>query len=145
MSREIVRLTEQERRLLVDHYTFYKSLADGSRTPTTPAQCHFVAVCRGQASADTEHELAWQNFRRLMSLTHVPERQVVDRGFRLEVVVGNVPSEPQSEPLADPTPAPTSEPSLGDMTEYGEGIPAPGWFTDEGWRRLRAGYRYDSH
>jgi hypothetical protein len=31
-----------------------------------------------------------------------------------------------------------------DIQEFEEGTPRPGWFTDEGWRRMRGRYRYDS-
>jgi hypothetical protein len=30
------------------------------------------------------------------------------------------------------------------IDEFGEGIPRPGWFSDAGWRQMRASYRFDS-
>ena len=41
---------DDDRRLLVAHYQFYRSLDTGSRVPVTAAQRHFIAVCRGTAS-----------------------------------------------------------------------------------------------
>jgi uncharacterized protein YifE (UPF0438 family) len=49
-----------KRRLLLERYVhFYESLDSGARVPTTDAQKHFVAVCRGEVEPETEHEWAW--------------------------------------------------------------------------------------
>src|SRR5205807_9596972 len=87
MAREVLRLSEQERALLGQHYGFYRALATGSRKATTEAQHHFVAAARGQAEPTTDHEKAWCNFRKLMALTTMREQAVADEGFRLEVVI----------------------------------------------------------
>ena len=78
-----------------------------------------------------------------MSLTTMSERDVVEGGFRLVVAVGadeQSPKEPEPPVPARPIP----EVNLSELEEFGEGVPSPGWFTDEGWRRMRGGYRYDS-
>lgn len=57
-------LSEFEKELIYRWLPFYESLARGERAPTTPAQAHFVAVFRGQARAETEHEWAYLKYRR---------------------------------------------------------------------------------
>ncbi|MFL5511042.1 MAG: hypothetical protein ACJ8CN_01215, partial [Gemmatimonadales bacterium] len=57
--------------------------------------------------------------------------------------VGEEPT-PRKAETPRPAPAPVVEVDLSEFEEFGEGVPAPGWFPDEGWRRMRAGYRYDS-
>ncbi len=62
-------LSEDERRLLAVHYDFYRSLDAGKRIPATEAQRHFIAVCRGTASPQTDHERAYLRFK--ASLTEI--------------------------------------------------------------------------
>ena len=50
--------------LIRRHLPFYQALASGARKPATPAQRRFVAVARGEAHPETEHEQAfarWQD------------------------------------------------------------------------------------
>ena len=54
-----VELTEHDLELLEKYGDFYRSLYHGTRTPTTPAQAHFVDVCRGRAQPETMHEKAY--------------------------------------------------------------------------------------
>ena len=54
--------------LIRKHLPFYLALADGRRTPTTPAQRHFAAA-RGETAAQTEHEHAFALWRQ--RTTHV--------------------------------------------------------------------------
>ncbi len=143
MSREVVRLSPRERELLLQYYDFYHALATGSRGPTTDAQRHFVAACRGEVQPTSAHEAAWLTFRRIMAHTAMREQEVVEDGFRLEVVIDT--SEAAPDPAVPAEPAPLArEVDLCEFEEYGEGVPTPGWFTDEGWRRMRGGYRFDS-
>lgn len=58
-------LGDDERLLIAQYHKFYESLESGSRVPSTAAQRHFVAVCRGQAVASTPHERAWHKYKRL--------------------------------------------------------------------------------
>jgi len=58
-------LIPQEEILLRKHYEFYRSLETGSRKPMTEEQVHFVAVCRGQSKAETEHEKTYAKYMRL--------------------------------------------------------------------------------
>jgi uncharacterized protein YifE (UPF0438 family) len=50
--------------LIRRHLPFYLALAEGRRSPSTPAQRHFVAVARGEAPPRTEHEHAFVLWRR---------------------------------------------------------------------------------
>jgi transcriptional accessory protein Tex/SPT6 len=59
----VIRLTPTEEQLLTRHLRFYNQLARGERKPTTPAQQHFVAVCKGEVAAETEHEIAYKKHR----------------------------------------------------------------------------------
>jgi len=143
MAQAVFKLTEHERDLLLKHYDFYHLLAVGARAPTTDAQRHFVAVCTGQAPPVTDHERAFVSLKKLSSLSRMTEKQIVQYGFLVEAPVGRETLEPEPSVPAPPTlSARTSD--YGDIDEFGEGIPRPGWFSDEGWRKLRAGYRFDS-
>jgi hypothetical protein len=128
MARELFRLPDRERELLLRHYDFYISLASGARPPATDAQRHFVAVCRGETEPVTDHERAFLDFKKLVSLSRMTPRQVVERRFAVEVPVGEQAPEPKrQEPL--PTAA-TDSPSDFDwrqIDEFGEGMPRPGW------------------
>ena len=145
MPRELFRLSDGERELLRQQYEFYLALASGARVPTTDAQRHFVAVCRGQAEPATDHERAFLDFKKLVSLSRMTARQVIDYGFSVEVPVGDEAPEPKSPepPAATPTDSSSVAP-WQEIEEFGEGTPRPGWFSDEGWRRMRSGYRSDS-
>ena len=58
-------MDDYDLQVLIDrHLDFYQSLDDGSRTPNTEAQEHFVRVCRGDLPSKTDHELAYMAFRR---------------------------------------------------------------------------------
>src|SRR5579872_4200742 len=91
-------LSELERDLLARHYNFYRALANGSRSPTSKAQRRFVAVCRGEAEPETEHERAYVDLRRLARLSGMTELELAACNFA-----------PQDRTTHDP---PTS-PSLG--------------------------------
>lgn len=58
-------LTAEEKTLIKTHLPFYVALATEERQPTTDAQRHFLAVCEGRASAETEHEVAFVKYMRL--------------------------------------------------------------------------------
>src|SRR5262249_20706271 len=120
MSRLVFRLPERDRTLLLAHYEFYRALATGARTPTTEAQEHFVAVCRGQAEPVTEHEQAYASLMKLLSLTTMPERKVVEYGFALQVPVDDESAGPQTSPSV-PRVAPDVD--LSQFDEFGEGVP----------------------
>jgi uncharacterized protein YifE (UPF0438 family) len=51
-------ISSDDSKLLIAHYKFYHDLDTGDRVPTTPAQHHFVAVCRGLSVPETNHERA---------------------------------------------------------------------------------------
>ncbi len=74
---------DDDRRLLIAHYAFYHALDSGSRAPTTPAQRHFIAVCHGIASPETDHERAYWRFKRAVTAAGLDEAAVVASGFVL--------------------------------------------------------------
>jgi hypothetical protein len=74
-------LTDDQRRLLVAHYDFYRLLDAGNRTPTTEAQRHFIAVCRGTAAPATDHEQAYLKFKSAIAAINADEAGVVASGF----------------------------------------------------------------
>ncbi len=74
-------ISDDDKKLLVAHYGFYQDLDTGQRAPTTPAQQHFVAVCRGTASPETEHERAYARFRQAIAAADVDEAAVVVARF----------------------------------------------------------------
>lgn len=74
---------DNDRRLLVANYEFYRSLDTGRRSPTTPAQLHFVAVCRGTAAPETEHERAYTRFKQAVAVAGIEEAAAVAAGFVL--------------------------------------------------------------
>lgn len=49
--------------LIRRHLAFYRALAEGRRSPTTPAQQRFVRVARGEAPPQTDHERAFLLWR----------------------------------------------------------------------------------
>ena len=65
------------------HYAFYHALDTGGRVPSTPAQEHFVAVCRGIAIPETDHERAYMRFKRAVADGGLDEAAVVAAGFVL--------------------------------------------------------------
>lgn len=93
-------LTAEETALVERHLGFYRTLDTGQRLPSTPAQRHFVAVCRCEAKADSAHEIAYFKYRMLVAA--------------------------QRDGAED---------ARGGIDEFGEGVPKPSWFTDEGWKR----------
>jgi uncharacterized protein YifE (UPF0438 family) len=97
---------------------FYKELDSGERKPKSQAQQHFVEVCRGQTRAETQDEFAYVKFR--MNVAHERENE---RSGRLR------------EQSLDS--------DSGGISEFGEGNPRPGFFTDKGWREMRRGYLSD--
>ncbi|MFV3074798.1 DUF413 domain-containing protein [Niveispirillum fermenti] len=58
-------LTPQEEALLRRYRSFYQGLVSGARPPTTAAQRHFIAACRGLTVAETPHERAFIKARQL--------------------------------------------------------------------------------
>jgi hypothetical protein len=47
MAAKHTMIGDDDRRLLIAHYVFYRDLDTGARKPTTLAQHHFVSACRG--------------------------------------------------------------------------------------------------
>jgi uncharacterized protein YifE (UPF0438 family) len=53
---------------LINRYLeFYKSLDSGKRKPETKEQLRFVKVCRGKILPKTEHEIAYINYKKMIS------------------------------------------------------------------------------
>lgn len=74
-------LSKDDRQLLVSYYPFYRSLETGMRAPKTEAQHHFIGVCRGEKVAKTEHEKAYQRFKRIVAEATHSEEELVACGF----------------------------------------------------------------
>jgi uncharacterized protein YifE (UPF0438 family) len=68
-------LTEEEKKLLQKSLELYQSLESGRFTPTTDAQKHFMAVCQGQARAETPDEIAYAKYMRLRAAERRRERE----------------------------------------------------------------------
>ncbi len=49
-------------KLLEDHGEAYQALHSGLRSPINDEERDFVAVCKGEKQARTEHEIAWMRF-----------------------------------------------------------------------------------
>ena len=81
MDTDIAAIGDDDRRLLVAFYEFYRALDTGSRAPTTEAQRHFVAVCRGAASPETEHERAYTRFKHAVAAAGLTEEALAASGF----------------------------------------------------------------
>jgi uncharacterized protein YifE (UPF0438 family) len=73
-----VEFDEQEKELLRKYFRFYESLSSGARTPSTPAQVHFVSVCQGRAGISTEHERAWMKHKKLEAWERAHEQRRLD-------------------------------------------------------------------
>ena len=66
-----------DRRLIERYLKLYLSLDQGTRNPDTPAQGHFVSVCRGEASPRTQHEIAYTKYLRVR-LAKKPQKKTRD-------------------------------------------------------------------
>jgi hypothetical protein len=82
MSAMELRLSDEDRQLLLAHYPFYHALDTGERVPSTDPQRRFVAVCCG-AAPSTSHELAFTRLREFLRMTGVSEQGMVSSGFSL--------------------------------------------------------------
>lgn len=100
-----LQLTLQEEALIEKYREFFQSLETGRRKPTTDAQAHFVAVCRGHSHAETEHEKAYAKLMRIRAIQRREQYHARE--------------------------------AQGGISEYEDGYPHPGWFTDEDWKKLR--------
>jgi uncharacterized protein YifE (UPF0438 family) len=65
----------EERRLIELYHGFYRSLLSGARPATTAEQLHFIDACNGSVSAETIHEKAFINFRKLVENEREKRRQ----------------------------------------------------------------------
>jgi Prokaryotic dksA/traR C4-type zinc finger len=83
MDAATVTIGDDARKLLIAHYGFYRDLDSGRRAPATPAQRHFIAVCRGAAPPETDHERAYTHFKRAVTAAGINEAAVVASGFAL--------------------------------------------------------------
>lgn len=85
-------LTEKEKELLQRYYRFYRELETGTHVPTTEAQEHFVAICRGLTSVKTEHERAYAKYMR---------KRAAEEKKRREAAEGELPDYEEGYPNAD--------------------------------------------
>lgn len=75
------KFTEDDRTLLVKHYTFYRKLDIGELEPKQPKYHHFVGVCRGTLAPQNEHEWAYTRFKQACEDYGVDETAVAANGF----------------------------------------------------------------
>lgn len=75
-------MEEKYRNLILRNLDFYRGLDDGSLTPSTEAQQHFVEVCRGHAEPQTDHEIAYLMHKRNEQDTGVDERSLIASDLR---------------------------------------------------------------
>lgn len=61
-----IHFNAREQGMINRHLKFYQSLDYGKRVPSTPAQEHFVSVCRGETRIQTEHEYIYIKYRSLL-------------------------------------------------------------------------------
>lgn len=54
--------TREHADLLEKHGYAYQSLEEGSRSAANAEEERFLSVCRGEAEAETRHEIAWRRF-----------------------------------------------------------------------------------
>ncbi len=85
-------LTNREKELVARHGDFYRALNGGMRLPTTPEQTRFVAVCRGEAVPETEHEIAFTKFVRFVKAQR--EQAAEDARRKAEAGTQTVEDEP---------------------------------------------------
>ncbi len=83
MGAAVAAIGDDDRRLLIAHYEFYRALDTGGRIPTTAAQRHFIAVCRGGALPETDHERAYARFKQAAAAAGLSEAAVAASGFVL--------------------------------------------------------------
>lgn len=76
-------ISDDDKRLLVAHYEFYRDLDSGRRAPTTPEQRHFIAACRDTEPPETDHERAYLRFKRAVAAAGLNEADVVAANFVL--------------------------------------------------------------
>jgi uncharacterized protein YifE (UPF0438 family) len=57
-----ITLTISEKELLRKRGTVLREFYDGTLTPITPKQKHFVDVCKGNAEPDNEEERVWMKY-----------------------------------------------------------------------------------
>lgn len=172
-ERNIMMLLPIEQRTLVEkYYEFYRSLEEGSRSPETEAQEHFVLVCQGKARPKTDHEIAYfshiQNCRRIENHhnsqkvklsnerlnTRVPFSYSAKSISKKKTSPGKSES-PRADVLAAKAMREESEKAhmkmalerdrlrkeqeeSGGICDYEEGMPRPGWFTDEDHKKMRS-------
>ncbi len=75
------RLNAWDTALIARYRAFYLSLDSGARVPTTPAQAHFVGVCRGEAGPRTQHEIAWMRWQAIAREGRDGEDRAIGRAY----------------------------------------------------------------
>lgn len=57
-----IRLSPSEKEILRKRGTVLREFGDGTLTPITPKQRHFVEVCKGTVEPDNEEEKVWLKY-----------------------------------------------------------------------------------
>jgi Prokaryotic dksA/traR C4-type zinc finger len=98
----ITTIGDDDRKLLMAHYAFYRTLDSGSRPPTTPARLHFIAVCRGTVPPETDHGRAYLRLKRAVMAAGIDEMAMVTSGFVLPAEVVGEERDDAGETVAIP-------------------------------------------
>jgi hypothetical protein len=127
----ICRLPEEYRRLLRKYLSFYHALDRGARAPSSEAQRHFVAVCRGELPPTNSHEFAYTDFKKYCALSGTTEELAAVNDFRFDP-----PAPPQDEANKVVDVHRSGVPVAG--AEFRVYDPAEAWFPrSEHWRTKR--------
>jgi hypothetical protein len=76
-----MQVSDFDRKLLVAHFAFYRTLDLGTRSPSSPAQRHFVDVCKGRSKPVTDHEFAYSRYMFTIQRTGIDESAAIASGF----------------------------------------------------------------
>ncbi len=84
--------TSEQAELLERHGRAYEALHMGDREPANEEEARFIAVCRGEADATTEHEKAWMLYRKKVAYrpTVSPFGAIIKSSPQVEVDEGKL-------------------------------------------------------
>ncbi len=84
--------TNEQAELLERHGRAYEALQSGDREPSNEEEVRFIAVCRGEVDAMSEHEKAWMLYRKKVAYkpTVSPFGAIIKSGSQIEVDEGKL-------------------------------------------------------
>jgi len=81
MDEQLMQVGDSDRKLLIAHFAFYRALDLGTRSPSSPAQRHFVDVCKGRSKPMTDHEFAYSRYKFAIQRTGIDESAAIASDF----------------------------------------------------------------